>query len=178
MKLYIVRHGETPWNELTKIQGHMDIPLNSTGLSQAAITRDLLKDIKIDRIFSSPLKRAKMTADVINENYGLQIICDDRLKERDYGEFTGFLRGTYDYKGMWKYRENNTYKLAENVQVFFKRIYDFLDEIKAKYPNDNVLVVAHAGVMKAVECYAHGILPDDEIGPFVPKNCSYLEYDI
>ena len=63
-------------------------------------------------------------------------------------------------------------------RIFFGRIYDFLDEVKQKYSNKKCLIVCHAGVIKAIECYANKMLADDEIGSFLPDNASILEYFI
>ena len=67
------------------------------------------------------------------------------------------------------------YEKAENVQDFFKRIYNFLDDIALKEYN-NILIVCHAGVEKAIECYFNGLMPDEDIGPFLPDNASVLKY--
>ena len=67
------------------------------------------------------------------------------------------------------------YEKAENVQDFFKRIYDFLDDITSKEYN-NILIVCHAGVEKAIECYFNGLMSDDEIGPSIPDNASVVKY--
>lgn len=89
MNLYVVRHGQTEWNIMKKMQGSVDIPLNEKGIEQAYITKKNLENISIDIIFCSPLKRAMQTAEVINQDRNLEIIYDERLRERNYGEFEG-----------------------------------------------------------------------------------------
>ncbi len=89
MNLYVIRHGQTEWNVMKKMQGSIDIPLNKKGIKQAYITKKNLDHISIDVIFCSPLKRAKQTAEIINKGRNLEIIYDERLKERNYGEFEG-----------------------------------------------------------------------------------------
>lgn len=176
MNLYVIRHGQTEWNVMKKMQGSADIPLNEKGLEQALITKENLTDIKVDMIFCSPLIRAKQTAEIINSDRNLEVIFDERLRERDYGEFEGTSKSSFDYNEFWAYTKNKSYEKAENVQVFFSRIYNFLDEIKERYPDKNILVVAHAGVMKAIECYANGMMEDSEIGPFLPDNAGVQKY--
>jgi broad specificity phosphatase PhoE len=66
--IYFVRHGETEYNVLNLMQGHMDIPLNENGINQAKIAREELKDLKIDEIYSSPLIRAYKTAEIIKKS--------------------------------------------------------------------------------------------------------------
>ncbi len=177
-KLYVVRHGQTEWNVLKKMQGSIDIPLNENGIAQAEQTKNNLKNIDFDIILCSPLARARQTAQTINKEKNLNIIFDDRLRERNYGEFEGASKASFNYNDFWAYNKNLKYQKAENVQDFFGRISDFLDDIKNKYPNKSVLVVCHAGVIKAIECYANKMLRDEEIGPFLPDNASVLEYNI
>lgn len=178
MKIYVIRHGQTEWNVLKKMQGSADIPLNEKGLSQAEQAKLNVKDISIDKIFCSPLIRAKQTASIVNQDRNLDIVYDDRLRERDYGEFEGTNKSSFNYNDFWAYNKNLQYNKAENVKDFFARIYDFLDELKSKYQNENILIVCHAGVLKAIQCYAKGMMSDDEIGPFLPDNASVQEYDI
>ena len=84
MKLYLVRHGETDWNKSKKIQGQVDIPLAPKGIEQAEMTSEGMKDIPFDHIFSSPLKRAYKTAQVVRRDRPIEIVRDDRLKEMKF----------------------------------------------------------------------------------------------
>ena len=178
MNLYVVRHGQTPWNVEKKMQGSADIPLNEKGIEQAYETKNNLKGKKIDFIISSPLIRAKQTADIINEERNLPIIYDERLTERYYGEFEGVSKQTFDYNSFWAYEKNMKYEKAENIQDFFNRINEFVEDLKSNYNDESILIVCHAGVMKALECILNGMMPDEEIGPFLPKNASVLEYNV
>ncbi len=178
MKLYVVRHGQTGWNLLHKMQGVVDIPLNQKGREQAMETKKNLNNINIDLILCSPLKRARETALIINEDKCVPIIYEGSLIERDYGEFEGVNRNDFSYDDFWAYSKNIKYERAENIQEFFNRIYKFLDEVKNKYNNKNVLIVCHGGVTKAIKCYADGMMSDEEISEFLPSNAMVLEYEI
>lgn len=178
MKVYVIRHGQTEWNVLKKMQGSADIPLNEKGIEQAQKTKSNLENVTFDVIICSPLIRAKQTAEIINKEKNLNIIFDDRLRERDYGEFEGTSKNSFNYNDFWAYDKNIRYEKAENVQEFFYRVYDFLNEIKNKYSDKNVLIVCHAGVTKAIECYANGMMKDEEIGPYLPDNASVKEYQL
>ena len=79
MKVTFVRHGQTDWNKVGKQQGRMDIPLNATGIEQAHQTAELLKSEPFDRVYSSPLTRARQTAEIICENRDIPIILEPRL---------------------------------------------------------------------------------------------------
>lgn len=176
MKIYVVRHGQTEWNVLKKMQGSADIPLNEKGIDQAKQTKQNLNNINLDIVFCSPLIRAKQTAEIIIEGRDLNIVYDERLRERNYGEFEGTSKSSFNYNDFWAYNKNLKYDIAENVQDFFSRIYNFLDEIKTNYSDKNILIVCHAGVVKAIECYANGMMEDEEIGPYLPDNTSISEY--
>ena len=88
MKIYIARHGQTDWNSQHKAQGRTDIPLNETGIKQAEALRDNIKNIKFTAVYASPLKRAAKTAEVATDNK-YNIIFDDRLVERSFGDYEG-----------------------------------------------------------------------------------------
>ena len=178
--VYITRHGQTDWNVQKKVMGRCDEPLNETGLAQANETRNNLLNIDIDLIICSPLLRAKQTAEVINENRNIPIIYDDRIVERDFGEFEGKETKDFDFHGYWNYYKNAQYESAENIQIFFKRIYNFLDEITNKYNNKNVLIVAHGGVSIPVACYFKNYIPDGSLvdAGLVLGNCQIASYSV
>ncbi len=176
MKLLVVRHGRTKWNDLHKVQGTADIELNEEGLKQAEITSKLLENERIDLIISSPLIRARQTAEIININQKCNIICDKRIKERDYGEFEGLNKEDFNFRDFWTYSKNLTYNKAENIQVFFRRIFDFLDEIKEKYKDKTVLIVVHGGVSVAVNAYFEGMPKENNQTKGHLKNCEVKEF--
>jgi broad specificity phosphatase PhoE len=75
VKVILIRHGETDWNREQIFRGRIDVALNEVGLAQAGAVKESLKDVKIDRIYSSPLSRAFETASVLSENRGLKVEC-------------------------------------------------------------------------------------------------------
>ncbi|MBQ7720509.1 MAG: histidine phosphatase family protein, partial [Clostridia bacterium] len=91
MLIYIIRHGETDLNVKGVVQGWYDEPLNESGRFLAAETGKRMKEIRFDGCFSSPLKRAAETAEIILRESGndLPITFDDRLKEMSFGEREG-----------------------------------------------------------------------------------------
>ena len=91
-KICLIRHGETDWNAMGKIQGKTDIPLNENGKRQAQQCRDYLKDSNWDIIVTSPLKRAKQTAFIINEALQLQVVEMAEFMERSFGDAEGKTR--------------------------------------------------------------------------------------
>lgn len=177
MKLYITRHGQTDGNVNKIMDGIRDIDLNNNGIEQAKLTRDELKDIKFDLIISSPLTRTKHTMEIININ-NYQVLYDDRIKERDCGEFTGLTFDSLDRDLYWNYNDKTIYEKAESLKELFKRVYNFLDEIKEKYKDKTILLVTHEGITKVINCYFNGIPEDGNLQNLGLKNCEVKIYDL
>lgn len=177
MKLYITRHGQTDGNVNKIMDGIRDIDLNSNGVEQAKQTRDELKDIKFDLIISSPLTRTKHTMEIININ-NFNVVYDDRIKERDCGEFTGLTFDSLDRDLYWNYNDKTIYQSAESLSHLFNRVYNFLDEIKEKYKDKTILLVTHEGITKVINCYFNGIPEDGNLQTLGLKNCEVKVYDL
>jgi len=178
MNILIVRHGQTDVNLERILQGLTDNPLNDTGREQAQIAKQKLEDEPIDLMICSPLVRARETADIINKGRNIKIIYDDRIVERDFGEFEGDYIKNHDMCEFWSYKANKKYEKAENIKEFFNKIYSFLDDIKEKYKGKNILLVAHSGVSIAVKCYFEGIPEDDKLIEIRLKNCEIAKYEV
>ncbi len=176
MKLYITRDGQTDGNINKIMDGIRDIDLNDNGIKQALLTRDNLKDIKFDLIICSPLSRTKHTMEIININ-NYPVLFDDRIKERDCGEFTGKGFDSLDRDLYWNYNDTTVYKTAENMENLFNRVYGFLDEIKEKYKDQTILLVTHEGITKVINCYFNGIPKDGNLQTLGLKNCEVKIYN-
>lgn len=177
MKLYITRHGQTDGNLYKIMDGIRDIELNQEGIKQANITKESLKDVKFDLIICSPLTRTKQTMEIINVNK-YPVIYDERIIERDCGEFTGKGFDSLDRDLYWNYYDTTIYKEAEKMQDLFKRVYEFLDEIKNKYSDKTILLVTHSGVTKVINCYFNGVPKDGNLQVLGLKNCEVKIYDL
>ena len=171
MDILLTRHGQTEWNVLKKVQGKANIALNETGENQALITAQNLIDEEIDLIISSPLKRALQTAEIINKTKNIPLIIDERISERDFGEFEGKETSSFNFEEFWSYKINKKYEKAENIKDFFDRIYNFLDEIKETYKNKRILIVTHGGVSIPIKCYFSEIPDMDTLLPLCIANC-------
>lgn len=174
MKVYIVRHGQVPHNALGQYNT-VDEDLTEFGINQAIELREKIKDINFDIIISSPLIRAKHTADIININ-NKNIIIDDRIKERSCGNLSGKPLELTNRNEYWNYNTIIKYGTSEDIRLFFERIFVFLDELKTK-SFKSVLIVAHSGVSKAFSAYFEGI----QDGKFLNrglKNCEIREYQL
>ena len=174
MKIYIVRHGQVSHNAL-KQYNSKDEDLNKEGVKEAEELKDKIKDMNFDVIISSPLIRAKHTANIINVN-NKEVLFDNRLKERDCGNLSGNPLEVTNREEYWNYNTTIQYGTSESIKLFFKRVYNFLDELKTKEYN-YVLIVAHSGVSKAFRGYFDGI----KDGKFLNrglKNCEIKEYEL
>jgi broad specificity phosphatase PhoE len=161
MKILVIRHGQTDWNALGRLQGQTDIKLNNIGRNQAQETSKKIQNEKIDLIITSPLKRAKETAEIINKRFNVPIIEDDRLMERKYGKSEGLTKKEIqemkkdnpDANEVWNYNKNVDFNEIETMKYFCNRIYSFLNDIIEKYKNKNILIVTHGGVTVPIKCY-------------------------
>ena len=174
MKVYIVRHGQVPHNAL-KQYNTTDEDLTDLGVKQAEELSDKIKNMKFDIIICSPLNRAKHTADIININKQ-KIIYDDRIRERSCGDLSGKPLEVTNREEYWNYNTSIKYGTSEDIKLFFKRVYNFLNELKTK-DYESVLIVAHSGVSKAFNGFFEGI----KDGKFLNrglKNCEIKEYQL
>ena len=175
MKLYIVRHGQTDGNVNKIMDGIRDIDLNNNGIEQAKVTRDTLNGITFDLVICSPLSRTRHTMEIINDK-NVPVIFDDRVKERDCGEFTGKGFDSLDRDLYWNYFDKTIYEKAESIEHLFNRVYNFLNEIKEKYKDKTILLVTHEGITKVINCYFNGIPKDGNLQTLGLKNCEIKEY--
>ncbi|MBQ3261436.1 histidine phosphatase family protein [Candidatus Saccharibacteria bacterium] len=182
MKLYLVRHGQTDWNAENKRQGRTDVPLNETGRAQALALAEKTKNLEFDICYSSPLSRALETAKIVLDNKA-KIITDDRLIERDFGELEGTTsedRLDPELKtDTWDISANTNYKGIEPVQEILERTRKFLDDLIVKNPKDaKILIVAHAGSLKALYYNIVGYDETTNFHEFELKNAEMKELDI
>lgn len=175
MKILVTRHGQTNWNMENRIQGRTDIELNDKGIEQAYKTKENLKEENIDLIFCSPLKRAKQTANIINEDRNVPIIYDDRLLEICYGENEGKIHDEFNYEDVWNINGSCQYKDAENVNSLIKRVDEFLKELKNR-KEENILIITHNGVCRAINVHFNGIPEDNNLVKLGINNCEVVKY--
>ncbi|MFZ7125082.1 MAG: histidine phosphatase family protein [Desulfobacterales bacterium] len=152
----IIRHAATHWNAHRRIQGHQDTPLTPEGIGQALSWGKRLKACAVDRILASDLGRAVETARLINQSLGVPVETDPRLREQDWGEWSGLT--------MNRIREQHPEKLAVETTApwFFQppagedrlsvlaRAHRCLEEAASRWPASRILVVSHEGVIKAL----------------------------
>ena len=177
MLLYVVRHGETIWNLEGRVQGVSDIPLTDKGRENAAELKELVSSLNIDVVISSPLKRAIETAKIITDNK-LPINTDDRIKERDWGMNEGASLDIVDKVDCWDVILNTGVMNIEKLQDFMLRVSEFIEDIKVRYKDKNVLIVTHSAVIRVIH-YMLGRIPEDgDLSKINIPNLRILEYEI
>lgn len=189
MRLYIVRHGETDWNRIHRVQGRTDIPLNDYGRHLARETAEGMKDIRIDLGYTSPLLRAKETAQIILGDRDVPLYEDSRIEELSFGSYEGMSAAGGEKDAQSEafnrfFTDTANYippRDAETVPQLYERTGDFLAEICAREDlrDKSVLVSTHGAAMTALLNRIRGNLSVSEFWrDEVPPNCSVTEVEI
>ena len=165
MYMYVIRHGETEWNRLLKLQGRTDIPLNDNGINMAHKASEGLKNVNFTRIITSPLSRAVETANIIKRDRDIPVIIDDRIIEIGFGANEGC---EYDKNKPDQYpelarffREPDVYVPArggETIEQLKNRTAEFLRDIMARYGSTDevILLSVHGAVIRGIMSYIKG----------------------
>ncbi len=158
--LYLVRHGRTAWNHTDRLQGWADHPLDLVGRAQAAAVAGALRDVPFEALYTSPLRRARETADLIAEPHGLPVQLDERLRERNVGEWVGLTldearaRAPELFKGDWRQAGAPG---GEPQAALAARVAAALADIVAAHPQGTVALVSHGGSLSALLTQVLGI---------------------
>ena len=182
MKLYFIRHGETVWNTQAKLQGKSDISLNEKGVALARVTGEALADVPFAAIYSSPLKRALQTAQLVAGDRDVPIVTDRRLEEIGFGiweglschkdhyeipsdSFQDFFLDPFGYQPPAQ---------GETVRHVCGRTADFLEELIRKMGKEesNVLISCHGCTLRALMNYFYQDYTAGFWRGHVPPNCS------
>ena len=157
MKIYIVRHGQTSWNKELRWQGNKDVPLDVTGISQSSKLAEKLSLYPLNKMYSSPLKRTVMSAEIIKRKKNVDIIYRDGLREIRLGQWEGCTtKEIIDRHGLLfkEWEESPTAQIGfgvENMYDLQKRAYQELCDISAK-ETDNFIIMAHGTWIRCLLC--------------------------
>ena len=151
--LYIMRHGRTDWNEMYKLQGSVDIPLNDTGRQMALEAGEKYQDMHIDVCYCSPLSRARETAELVLKDRNVPIIVDTRLREMSFGICEG-VRNVYEHPELPVYKlfkDPVNYIPPENGESFeelFARTGEFMEKVIEPQlaEGKDILIVGHGAM--------------------------------
>lgn len=181
MYLYLIRHGETDWNTVRRLQGGSDIPLNEKGIHLAQVTAEAMAEIPFHRAFTSPLIRAKETARTIMGDRQVPIIEDEHLREISFGVLEGKIynprEGIVEAPELEDFFEHpEVYQCPENgesISHLIERTGEFMKELvhTPEYEEETILISCHGAALRGLLSYVkHGELKDFWKGG-VHKNC-------
>jgi probable phosphoglycerate mutase len=163
----LVRHGETAWNAERRLQGHLDIALNTEGARQADAVARALAGTHIDAVISSDLQRASQTAQAIAASHKLPVQVERALRERCYGGFEGLLYAEIEQRyprefAKWQAREVDAVlpegaNPGESFRQFYERSTHAIFDRAARCAGQTIVLVAHGGVLECAYRCALGL---------------------
>ena len=161
-EIILVRHGETEWNVVEIFRGRIDIELNETGLRQTELLAEYLRHLKIEAIYSSPLKRALVTAQTIANYHQISVDIASGLIDLDFGKWQGLphqeVKDRYKelYTGWGSHPDRVIMPGGESLDDVRNRSVHVVDEVIARYEG-TVILVSHRVVNKVLICALLGL---------------------
>lgn len=165
--IVLIRHGETAWNAERRLQGHIDIALNSEGLRQAGALAAALAAERFDAIVASDLQRASQTAHALACLQGMPVLADPALRERCFGGFEGLLYAEIEERfprefAAWQARDVDSVmppgaRTGETFRQFYDRSVAAIAAHAARHPGGRLALVAHGGVLECAYRAALGL---------------------
>jgi 2,3-bisphosphoglycerate-dependent phosphoglycerate mutase len=176
-RLFLVRHGQSTWNDSRRIQGQLDPPLSALGEMQARRLAERLSGRLFDGFYSSDLARARDTALTVGAEIGMVPVVLPDLREIALGEWEGLTREEMisGYPEEWsRWEREPSWDIvpgSEGAAAFEARVHRVLDELLERHRHGDILVVTHGGVIqvalgRTIGSRSHGLFP------FVIDNCS------
>ena len=162
-RLFLVRHGITEFNSTRRFAGHSDVELSAAGYSQVERLRDRLADEKIDAVYSSDLKRAISTAEVISSKHEVEILSCSELREINYGDAEGLTFEELGYRhpelaeSITNFSLELSFPGGESFKEFIARTCQFLDRLNEHAREETILIVSHGGALRTLVCALLGI---------------------
>lgn len=189
MRLYFVRHGETDWNKARRVQGHSDILLNEYGKYLARETAVGLADVRFDLAYTSPLMRARETAELILDGKQVPIVVHEKIKELGFGAYEGIcISGEHkapETEEFNKFFTDTAHYVpaqgAESIEELLGRTREFLEELyqDQELHDKTILVSSHGAAMTGL---LNNIKGKTEVADFwkqgVPPNCAVTIVDV
>lgn len=181
MRLLLVRHGESEWNALGRLQGQADPPLSALGRRQAAHVAARLVDEGVDVIVASDLERAVETAGALAAGVGLTVERRSDLREVDLGSWTGasrdeLVRDVPELWRRWRVDGVEGWEGGEKYVDAMVRVGDAVSSIAAAHEGRTVVAVSHGGSIRLATCHLLG-MPADQLGRIMSiGNASITEF--
>jgi broad specificity phosphatase PhoE len=163
--IFLARHGESDWNVEKRFQGHSDRPLTERGRQQAHALADLVASEEIEAVYTSPLKRAQETAEIVAATAGLEPVGLPELREVDTGSWSGLSRADVEARfpeGFARWRSGGSgWEDGESYEEMAERVIRALRTIAEDHPDGRVLVISHGGPIRAIHAAAEGLAIKD-----------------
>ena len=152
-RVLLIRHGETDWNRIRRLQGHTDVPLNAHGQAQADSLRKAFEGESLDAVYSSDLLRALHTAQPVAETTGAPLHVDLGLRERAFGCFEGLRHE--EIESLWPEQARHWRQRdpafgpdgGETLSGFYARSLATAERLAAAHPGGSIALVTHGGVL-------------------------------
>ncbi len=180
-EINLMRHGLTDWNKDQKIQGRTNVPLDESSVDKINKIMPQLRSENFDIIISSPLMRAKQTAEIVNKQLNLPLIEDELLVERNYGKFEG--KKVNDIKNDHPdyAKDKINYDIPgddeETYQEIAQRLKKFIKQVSKEYPNKKILVICHNAVIRTFKMIIKDSSPK-ELSGYKPSFDKLVKYQI
>ena len=165
--ILLIRHGETAWNRVRRMQGHIDIALNEAGQRQAHSLGQALQHERPSAIYASDLQRARDTAEAVATQHHLSVQIDVALRERCYGAFEGLMyeeisRRYPDAYALWQARDPHARfpageREAETLSEFHQRSVNTVTCLARQHEGQRIVIVTHGGVLDCLYREAQGL---------------------
>jgi len=163
ISIFVVRHGQTEWNNEEIFRGRTDIPLDRVGIKQAELVGEYFRDIKLSAIYSSPLSRALQTAKIISKYHPLEVKPLQGIIDMSFGHWEGHSQKEIQKIDSENYRKwiesPHMVKIpgGESLDDVRSRLMSTLSEIIHLHPEGNIILVSHRVINKVLICYVLGI---------------------
>jgi probable phosphoglycerate mutase len=162
--ILLARHGETDWNRQGRFQGWADPPLNDAGRAQARELAERLRDTPFDAVYSSDLRRAHETADIVAAPHDVPVMIDPGLREIDVGSWSGLTRREIEARFPGADHHD-----GESREDHLARVLAAVERIARAHVGERILIVSHGGSLRALRRHAIG----EPVHPM--ENCGVYE---
>jgi len=162
-RIILIRHGQTGWNKDERFRGRVDVELDEVGLKQAQLAAERVMEWEISAVYSSPLKRARSTAQFVADRFGLSVVTLEGLNDMNFGQWEGLLVSEVREKQAELFDEwrHNPERFAvpggESLEDVRVRVVATIDDLALKHEGEAIAVVSHRVVCKVLLCHLLGL---------------------
>ncbi|MCX6013932.1 MAG: histidine phosphatase family protein [Chloroflexi bacterium] len=162
-RILLIRHGETDWNKADRFRGRSDISLNETGIQQARATASRIAALNVSAFYSSPLKRAIMTASLLAQSFNKPVLPVEELNDIDFGTWQGLsnqeaMALDKDLYTQWLHQPHLvTFPQGESLEQVKDRVSPAIHNIIDKEKEKTIVIVSHSVLCRIIVCILLGI---------------------